>query len=439
MRTIARNDYDPQIGDYPNGTIVKDIARGKLWIFDCDGIFNDITPGLSNQEIPIIMDEFGLSPTFGISQRLATESIQTLEQRVEEIIIPVYSAVQTATIGGVDVLKEETNLSFPAYPTATSLGAELVSRRVNAIGPTSTNTQYPTARAVYQAIEDATTGVAQYQGTFTWFGTQEEVISIVATEGDTAIVWNDDSLTGARGDYSNGTWTFTALDPLPESGMWANIDYIIREGQGSVYPSGRITFRDDGEHPATFDVSLDKNMFPDDETIWLNEAGQIALKMRTQGVASVMNVTTAENIAYDEFETVKQAIDRKVDADTSGKLSPSSIYVSEPQAGILRLLVQRPLENGGTGVYQQDDITIRDEESVISMSESSEGAGANLESTTMTSLRDKINGTNGLGVVLHGESATDIRPTGFKQIVWIGTVQPTNAIAGDIWVEGTEG
>ena len=39
-------------------------------------------------------------------------------------------------------------------------------------------------------------------------------------------------------------------------------------------------------------------------------------------------------------------------------------------------------------------------------------------------------------VVNHGTNASTARPTGVGAVYWIGTVQPTNATAYDMWWEG---
>lgn len=39
-----------------------------------------------------------------------------------------------------------------------------------------------------------------------------------------------------------------------------------------------------------------------------------------------------------------------------------------------------------------------------------------------------------MGVVVHGATAGTARPTGYAQITWIGSVEPTNAATNDIWV-----
>lgn len=42
--------------------------------------------------------------------------------------------------------------------------------------------------------------------------------------------------------------------------------------------------------------------------------------------------------------------------------------------------------------------------------------------------------SNGKGYVNHGSTAGTARPSGFASIEWTGSVEPTNAINGDTWV-----
>lgn len=44
---------------------------------------------------------------------------------------------------------------------------------------------------------------------------------------------------------------------------------------------------------------------------------------------------------------------------------------------------------------------------------------------------------NGKGFVNHGATAGTARPTGFASIEWCGSVEPTNAVNGDTWVNTT--
>jgi hypothetical protein len=38
-----------------------------------------------------------------------------------------------------------------------------------------------------------------------------------------------------------------------------------------------------------------------------------------------------------------------------------------------------------------------------------------------------------VGYVSHGGNGTAARPQGYTAIIWVGSVEPTNAIDGDIW------
>jgi hypothetical protein len=39
-----------------------------------------------------------------------------------------------------------------------------------------------------------------------------------------------------------------------------------------------------------------------------------------------------------------------------------------------------------------------------------------------------------MGVVVHGATAGTTRPAGYVSVTWIGSVEPTNAVNNDIWV-----
>lgn len=43
--------------------------------------------------------------------------------------------------------------------------------------------------------------------------------------------------------------------------------------------------------------------------------------------------------------------------------------------------------------------------------------------------------TSGFGVVVHGAVATEPRPTDYRAVIWIGSVEPENATADDIWYD----
>ena len=45
--------------------------------------------------------------------------------------------------------------------------------------------------------------------------------------------------------------------------------------------------------------------------------------------------------------------------------------------------------------------------------------------------------SGGKGTVVHGAVAGTARPSGFLSIEWIGSVEPSNAIDGDTWIDTT--
>lgn len=55
-------------------------------------------------------------------------------------------------------------------------------------------------------------------------------------------------------------------------------------------------------------------------------------------------------------------------------------------------------------------------------------------SATAAIAQSKIVMTGILGVCVHGANASVARPSGFDQVLWVGSVEPTNMINGDIWV-----
>lgn len=77
MRNITRSNYDPHIGDYHN-MIVHDPVRGKIWLFDCDGVYLD----MSKTNVTVV-DEYGESVDYAASQRLVTAT-RDLANNIDE-------------------------------------------------------------------------------------------------------------------------------------------------------------------------------------------------------------------------------------------------------------------------------------------------------------------------------------------------------------------
>jgi hypothetical protein len=67
------------------------------------------------------------------------------------------------------------------------------------------------------------------------------------------------------------------------------------------------------------------------------------------------------------------------------------------------------------------------------------GDDANYASTVTTALATKVAASvlagGGKGFVNHGATAGTARPSGYASVEWFGSVEPTNAVNGDSWVD----
>lgn len=108
MRNITRSNYTPHIGDYHN-MIVHDPVLGKIWLFDCDGVFLD----MSKTNVTVV-DEFGPSESYAASQRLVTE-VKTLAEGFDEA-----SHLRDDELDDkIDTTKEELTTTINANDVAT--------------------------------------------------------------------------------------------------------------------------------------------------------------------------------------------------------------------------------------------------------------------------------------------------------------------------------
>lgn len=77
MRTIIRDNYDPQLGDY-HERIIIDEARERRWLFDCDGVF------MPFNETKVV-NERGDSEIYAVSQKLFTDTVVEIEGDVDDL------------------------------------------------------------------------------------------------------------------------------------------------------------------------------------------------------------------------------------------------------------------------------------------------------------------------------------------------------------------
>lgn len=62
-------------------------------------------------------------------------------------------------------------------------------------------------------------------------------------------------------------------------------------------------------------------------------------------------------------------------------------------------------------------------------------AQTDLQTALDTKANNATLAASGMGVVVHGATAGTARPTGYAQITWVGSVEPTNALDNDVWVD----
>lgn len=125
MRTIIRDNYTPKAGDY-HEKIVRDEVNNKQWIFDCDGVFTDITDTTSDIEV---VNELGPSTSAATSQKLVTDNVGILQQEIDQLknspdvvdIVDSYADLQAYDTSGLSdkdvirVLTDETHDNESSY------------------------------------------------------------------------------------------------------------------------------------------------------------------------------------------------------------------------------------------------------------------------------------------------------------------------------------
>ena len=77
MRTILRDNYTPEMGAY-HEVLIIDEARHKKYLFDCDGVFTDITN-------PLVVSGRGDSEDFAASQKWVTEIDDKVDGLAEDL------------------------------------------------------------------------------------------------------------------------------------------------------------------------------------------------------------------------------------------------------------------------------------------------------------------------------------------------------------------
>ena len=105
MRTIIRNNYTPKIGDY-HDRIVYDEVLGNIWLFDCDGIYLN----MSKTDVRVV-NELGDSTEYAVSQKLLTDNISGFDTAINDV--DEASQIRDAELeSNIDAAVQELNRSI---------------------------------------------------------------------------------------------------------------------------------------------------------------------------------------------------------------------------------------------------------------------------------------------------------------------------------------
>lgn len=174
-------------------------------------------------------------------------------------------------------------------------------QKVTLISGTSTDSQIPTAKAVYDSIRIASTSIGGYQGSFKYIGTYAQITSTSGnTNGNEAIFMSPDGAVYGTTDTLIGhvykmTYTSTWGAPIEvsggqKSGDWFRVEQILSKPitgtdpvkyyPGYVYLKNGATTTGNAtsDNPTgTFDLIADTLNAPDIVHITYNGAGQLSL------------------------------------------------------------------------------------------------------------------------------------------------------------------
>lgn len=228
MRTIIRDNYTPELGQY-HERIIIDPVKEKTWLFDCDGVFLDITK-------VFVANEYGDNKEYAISQDFFTTEVQQMAEDLSE--------EEAARIAADEGLQDQIDTIKAASDVVDIVGtyAELLAY------DTSTLTDSDIIKVLAdENHENATTYYRWMAGTSTWSYIGEQGPYYTQTEVDTLLDGKQDVLTA--GDHIDITGTtisgivdnansFTSTNPLENNiiskALWHK-DAITPNGVSGIY------------------------------------------------------------------------------------------------------------------------------------------------------------------------------------------------------------
>lgn len=180
MRTIIRDNYTPELGQY-HERIIIDPVKEKTWLFDCDGVFLDITK-------VFVANEYGDNKEYAISQDFFTKEVQQMAEDLSE--------EEAARIAADEDLQDQIDTIKAASDVVDIVGtyAELLAY------DTSTLTDSDIIKVLAdENHENATTYYRWMAATSSWSYIGEQGPYYTQTEVDNLLDEKQDTLTAGTG------------------------------------------------------------------------------------------------------------------------------------------------------------------------------------------------------------------------------------------------
>lgn len=198
MRTIIRDNYDPTPNEY-HETIVVDEAREKRWLFDCDGVYHDITK-------VNVVSERGDSEEYAASQKWVTDEVEALEA-ADQALQDNIDAEEAARIAADETLQDNIDAEEADRIAADTEiwdeieAIEAASDVVDIVGTYAELQQYDTSALkdndIIKVLADEThdDAIAYYR-----WSTSAETFSFVGVEGPYYTASETDALLATKQD-----------------------------------------------------------------------------------------------------------------------------------------------------------------------------------------------------------------------------------------------
>jgi hypothetical protein len=137
-----------------------------------------------------------------------------------------------------------------------------------------------------------------YQGQFDYFGTRAQINALTGVAAGATAISSDYN---QRGDRGSSSWTWTTLDPVPASGMWADVNTLLGTYNNK---RGEIRWYDDGVHTPGWVVKTDEGILSvlvDQESIKGNGADTALVSYNNVISFAGLLSKTIGGVVYNDF------------------------------------------------------------------------------------------------------------------------------------------